>query len=185
MDAGAGERRLTLVGGTEMPRFLPAQADSEEYQSELLCAWEKQQAILNYSPGTIALNLQTVQDFLRSTGRFTWEVTREDLDDFYVGLIGRGLTYNTRRRYGAALGSFLDYLRTRRAEEIWTRYGAVVPDIIDKYNRHRQRADDRDRRGPLPAVETLTYFFAALRQDLQGCRKWATAARDYTAFQVL
>lgn len=185
MDRALAGNQLTLAGSTELPRPSISEADSEEYQASLLGAWEAQQAILNYSPGTIALNLQTVQDFLEAVGTFIWEVTREDLDRFYLGLIGRGLTYNTRRRYGAALGTFLDYLRSRRGEEIWMRYGLAVPDIIDKYNRHRQRADDGDRRSPLPAQETLNHFFAALRQDLKTCRKWGTAARDYVAFQVL
>ncbi|HEV8634447.1 MAG TPA: site-specific integrase, partial [Chloroflexota bacterium] len=174
-----------LVGSDEPPRPSPSEADSARYQAELLGAWEAQQAILNYSAGTIALNLQTVQDFLAAAGRFVWELTREDLDRFYLRLIGRGLTYSTRRRYGAALGAFLDYLRTRRGPEIWARYGVVVPEIVDKYNRHRQRADDRDRQVPPPAAETVGYFFAWLRQELQTCRKWATAARDYAAFRVL
>src|SRR6266540_6651550 len=159
MDPAPPRGRLVLVGADRPPRPSPAEADSARYQAELLGAWEAQQAILNYSPGTIALNLQTVQDFLAATGAFVWELTREDLDRFYLRLIGRGLTYSTRRRYGAALGAFLDYLRTRRGEEIWTRYGIVVPDVVDKYNRHRQRADDRDRQVPPPAAETVGYLF--------------------------
>lgn len=82
-------------------------------------AWEAQQAILNYSPRTTALNIQTVNDFLATAGELIWEVTRDDLDRFYLSLIGRGLTYSTRRRYNAALGAFLDYLRARRGEEIY------------------------------------------------------------------
>src|SRR6266545_4566814 len=181
MDPTPPRRRLALVGADGPPRPSPSEADSARYQVELLAAWEAQQAVLNYSAGTIALNLQTVQDFLVATGAFVWELTREDLDRFYLRLIGRGLTYSTRRRYGAALGAFLDYLRARRGPEIWARYGAVVPDIVDKYNRHRQRADDRDAQVPPPAQETVGYCFAWLRQELQTCRKWATAARDYTA----
>jgi site-specific recombinase XerC len=185
MESAALGNPLTLVGSVELPRPPVARADSDQYQAELLGAWENQQAILNYSPGTIALNLQTVQDFGVATGRYIWEVTREDLDGFYLEMIGRGLAYNTRRRYGAALGAFLDYLRSRRGEQIWMRYGVVVPDIIDKYNRHRQRADEAGRLAALPKEETLSYFFAALRESLTTCRKWSTAARDYATFQVL
>ncbi len=185
MASASSRRPLTLISSDGLPRPSLFKADSVRYQAELLGAWEAQPAILNYSPGTIALNLQPVQDFLAATGRFIREMTREDLDRFYLQLIGRGLSYSTRRRYGAALGAFLDYLRTRRGEDIWTRYGAVVPDIIDKHNRHRRRADDLDRQVAPPAQETVGYFFAWLRQELQVCRKWATAARDYAAFQVL
>lgn len=176
---------LTLVSSSDAPLSVLTEDALAAYQVELLGAWEAQQAILNYSPRTIALNIQTVNDFLATAGKFIWEVTREDLDQFYLGLIGRGLTYSTRRRYSAALGSFLDYLRARRGEEIWQRLRVAVPDIIDRYNRHGHRADDRDQQVPPPAQETVGYFFAWLRQDLQACRKWATAARDYTAFQVL
>ena len=59
----------------------------------------------------------------------------------------------------------------------------VAPNIIDRYNRHGHRVDGR--RVPPSAQETAGYFFAWLRQDLQVCRKWTTAARDYTSFQVL
>src|SRR5262245_14395602 len=185
MDAAMPRRHLTLVSSDGSPRPAVSVPESTRYQAELLGAWEAQQAILNYSPRTVALNLQTVQDFLAATGRFIWEVTREELDRFYLQLIGRGLTYSTRRRYGAAVGAVLDYLRTRRGEELWTRYGVVVPDIIDKYNRHRQRVDDQGRQVPPPAQETVGYVFAWLSDELQVCRKWATAARDYAAFQVL
>lgn len=176
---------LTLVSSSDAPLSVLTEEELAAYQVELLGAWEAQQAILNYSPRTIALNIQTVNDFLATAGEFIWEVTREDLDRFYLGLIGRGLTYSTRRRYSAALGAFLDYLRARWGEEIWQRLRVVVPDIIDRYNRHGHRADDRDQQVPPPAQETVGYFFAWLRQDLQVCRKWATAARDYTSFQVL
>jgi integrase len=176
---------LTLISSVHLPRPDLSREELSCYQAELLGAWEAQQVILNYSPGTIALNLQTVDDFLAAVGKFIWEVTSEDLDRFYLDLIGRGLTYSTRRRYGAALGAFLDYLRARRGEEIWQRVGSVVPDIIDRYNRHRHRADDRDRKVPPPAQETVAYFFAWLREELRRCRKWATAARDYAVFQVL
>jgi integrase/recombinase XerD len=185
MDSIPPRRHLTLVGSDGPPRPGIPRAESSDYQVELLSAWEAQQAILNYSAGTIALNLQTVQDFLAATGAFVWELTRGDLDRFYLRLIGRGLAYSTRRRYGAALGAFLDYLRTRRGPEIWARYGVVVPDIVDKYNRHRQRADDRDAQVPPPAQETVGYVFAWLRQELQTCRKWAPAARDYAVLRVL
>jgi site-specific recombinase XerD len=181
----APARHLTLVSSDGLPRPVLSRSESAEYQAELLGAWEAQQAILNYSPGTIALNLQTVQDFLSATGKFIWEVAREDLDRFYLQMIGRGLSYSTRRRYGASLGAFLDYLRVRRGEEIWNRYGVVVPEVVDKYNRHRQRTDELHRQIPPPAQETVDYVFAWLRQDLERCRKWTTAARDYAVFQVL
>lgn len=185
MESAAVGSRFTLAGGVELPRPPVEREESDRYQAEVLGAWENQQAILNYSPGTIALNLQTVQEFLAANGCYIWEVTREDLDRFYLEMIGRGLAYNTRRRYGAALGAFLDYLRTRRGEQIWTRYGVAVPDIVDKYNRHRQRADEVGRLPTLPKEETLSYFFATLRAGLTTCRKWSTAARDYAAFRVL
>src|SRR3972149_5759779 len=130
---------LTLVSSDTAPLSVLTEEELAAYQTELLGAWEAQQTILNYSPRTMALNIQTVNDFLTTVGKFIWEVTREDLDRFYLGLIGRGLTYSTRRRYSAALGAFLDYLRARRGEEIWQRLRVVVPDIIDRYNRHRHR----------------------------------------------
>lgn len=178
-------RNLTLVSSDVGYRPAIPEEESARYQTELLGAWEAQQAILNFTSRTIALNLQTVTDFLAATGKFIWKVAREDLDYFYLQQVGRGLSYSTRRRYGSALGSFLDYLRVRRGEEIWARYGVVVPDIIDKYNHHRHRTTDQDGHTAPPSQETVSYFFTWLRQELQTCRKWATAARDYAALQVL
>ncbi|MEI4604692.1 tyrosine-type recombinase/integrase [Bacillus cereus] len=164
---------------------LPTFEESREYQTKLIGSWEKQQRVLGYTEQTIAIGLRCLDEFLKISDKFIWEITIHDADEFYFGLVGRGLAYSTRRKYQSTLTSFLDYLRTRHSHEIWEKYRVRVPTIIDKFNKYYHRNDDHEEKviPPLPGV--LERFWNGLKEEMKNARKYATVARDYVIFRLL
>ena len=122
----------------------PTREESLSYQAKLLGLWEQQQRVLGYTEASIANNSRNLDTFLTLSGKFIWEVTTYDVDRFYEQLVGRGLAYSTRRKYQSVITTFLDSLRSRHAHDIWQRYRVAVPAVLDKFNRHTHRQDDRE-----------------------------------------
>lgn len=177
---------LRVVGTAEAHEQLaPTHEESLEYQTKLLGLWEQQQRVLGYSEGYIALSNRNLDTFLKIAGKFIWEVTAHDVDRFYEQLVGKGLAYATRRKYQSNITTFLDYLRSRHAHEIWQRYRVSVPIVLDKFNRHMHREDDREEAVIPPNPEVLERFWAAMKEEMSRARKFATVARDYALFKVL
>src|SRR5579871_3030585 len=164
---------------------VPTYEESLAYQAKLLGLWEQQQRVLGYTPASIALSSRNLQEFLKVAGKCIWEVTAHDLDQFYEGLIGRGLAYSTRRKYQSNITTFLDYLRSRHAHDIWQRYRVAVPTILDKFNRHSHRQDDREEAVIPPPPEVLERFWSGLKEQMNTARKFAPLARDYALYKVL
>ncbi len=111
---------LSIVGAAEaLALTIPTAEEALTYQAKLLGLWEQQQRVLGYTEASIALNSRNLDTFLKVSGKFIWEVTTHDVDRFYEQLVGRGLAYSTRRKYQSAITTFLDYLRSRHAHDIW------------------------------------------------------------------
>jgi site-specific recombinase XerD len=177
---------LRIIGSTEEPeRPAPTYEESLAYQAKLLGLWEQQQRVLGYVESSIALNSRNLEVFLKGSGRFIWEITIHDIDRFYEQLVGRGLSYSTRRKYQSAITTFLDYLRSRHAHDIWQRYRVAVPSVLDKFNRHTHRQDDRENAVAPPKPEVLERFWEGMKTQMTKTRKFAPIARDYALFKVL
>ena len=177
---------LRVVGTAEAFELeLPTYEESLTFQAKLLGLWEQQQRVLGYTEASIALGCRNVSEFLNVAGKCIWEVTTRDIDQFYERLVGRGLAYSTRRKYQSNITTFLDYLRSRHAHEIWQRYRVAVPSVLDKFNRHTHRQDDRAAAVIPPRAEVLERFWSGMKEHMSKARKFATVARDYTLFKVL
>jgi len=177
---------LTLVGGAEAgEQVMPSYEESLAYQARLLGLWEQQQRVLGYTEASIALSSRNLDEFLKVGGAFIWNVTTADVDRFYEQLVGRGLAYSTRRKYQSNLTTFLEYLRARHAHDIWQRYRVAVPSVLDKFNRHYHREDDRDEAVVPPRAEVLERFWSGMKEAMGKARKFAPVARDYALFKVL
>jgi len=177
---------LRVIGAAEALELAqPTYEESLTYQAKLLGLWEQQQRVLGYAEGTVVLSLRNVDAFLKGTGKFIWEVTTSDVDRFYEQLVGRGLAYSTRRKYQSNITTFLDYLRSRHAHEIWQHYRVAVPTVLDKFNRHTHRLDDREDAVPPPPPEIRQRFWAGMKTHMTEARKFAPTARDYTLFKLL
>ena len=173
------------VVNEEQRKVYPTYEESLEYQSKLIGLWEQQQRVLGYTEQTISIGISCLNEFLNTAGKFIWEVDLKDADNFYLGLVGRGLAYSTRRKYQSTLSSLLDYLRIRHGHEIWLKYGVHVPNIFDKFNKYYHRKDDNIGKVIPPKPEVLERFWDALKGEMQNARKYATIARDYTFFKLM
>jgi integrase len=177
---------LRVVGAAEADALaMPTHEESLAFQAKLLGLWEQQQRVLGYTEASVALSSRNLDEFLKVIRKFIWEVTTPDIDQFYEQLVGRGLAYSTRRKYQSNITTFLDYLRARHAHEIWQRYRVVVPTVLDKFNRHTHRQDDRDDAVIPPRPEVLERFWLGLKEHMDKARKFAPLARDYALFKVL
>jgi site-specific recombinase XerD len=177
---------LRVVGTAEaLELAAPSREESLAYQAKLLGLWEQQQRVLGYTERSIALNSRNLDVFLEVSGKFIWEATTHDVDRFYEQLVGRGLAYSTRRKYQSAITTFLDYLRSRHAHDIWQVYRVAVPTVLDKFNRHTHRKDDREDAVTPPPPEILERFWTGIKEELSKARKFAPLARDYTLYRLL
>lgn len=141
-----GKQPFLSVVSNKQELHFPTYEESREYQAKLIGLWEQQQRVLGYTESTIALGTKCLNEFLDVSNKFIWEVSMSDADTFYLGLVGRGLAYSTRRKYQSTISTFLDYLRTRHGHEIWERYRLQVPNLLDKFNRYYHRKDDHNGR---------------------------------------
>ncbi|WP_235634774.1 tyrosine-type recombinase/integrase [Bacillus mycoides] len=180
-----GKNPFLKVITNSQEKYYPTYEESKEYQAKLIGLWEQQQRVLGYTENTIAIGLACLKEFLDVSGKFIWEVTMQDADNFYLRLVGRGLAYSTRRKYQSTISSLLDYLRTRHGSEIWERYGVQVPNILDKFNRYYHRKDDHNGKIIPPKPETLERFWEGLKTDMKYARKYSTIARDYVFFRIM
>ena len=177
---------FTLVGSAEAgEQVFPSYEELLTYQARLLGLWEQQQRVLGYTEASIALSSRNLDEFLKVADTFIWNVTTADVDRFYEQLVGRGLAYSTRRKYQSNLTTFLDYLRARHAHDIWQRYRVAVPSVLDKFNRHYHREDDREEAVVPPRAEVLERFWSGMKEAMGKARKFAPVARDYALFKVL
>lgn len=179
------ERRpLLKVIDNKKETIIHSYEDSKVYQAKLLGLWEQQQQVLGYTQASIDLGVRNVNEFLDVAGKFIWETNMTDIDNFYYGLVGRGLAYSTRRKYQSNISTFLEYLKTRHSHEIWELYGVQVPNLIDKFNKIYHRNDDYDNHVVPPRPELLERFWEGLKEDMLVTRKYATTARDYTIYKI-
>ncbi len=177
---------LRVIGTAEALELTPpTYEESLAYQAKLQGLWEQQQRVLGYTEETIALNSRNLDEFLKVAAKFIWEITIHDVDQFYEQLVGRGLVYSTRRKYQSNITTFLDYLRSRHAHEIWQRYRVAIPMVLDKFNRHTHRQDDRENAVPPPPPEIRQRFWTDMKTHMAEARKFAPVARDYALFKML
>ena len=159
---------LSLISGdAALASGVTTYAESVAYQVHLLGLWERQQQVLNYTPGSIALSTHNIEEFLHVAGKFIWEVTAHDVIASTRGAVGRNLAYETRRKYQSNIATFLDYLRARHAHDIWQRYQVPVPTILDRFNRQVHRWDDGEGTVAPPRPGVLERFWSQMKDEMR------------------
>jgi len=172
-------------GALQQQKDEPTYEESVRFQAKLIGIWEQQQQVLSYTKETIALNLRNLNEILDISNKFIWELEATDMDVFYERLVGKGLSYSTRRKYQSCISAFLDFLEARHSRDIYEQYGVNVPNIIDKFNKHMHRKDDIDLPVLPPEPEILERFWNGLKEEMSTARKYATIARDYMIFRTM
>ncbi|AZB43799.1 site-specific integrase [Bacillus sp. FJAT-42376] len=156
-----------------------------EFQEQLISDWEKQQLVKGFTTATVALNLRNIREFMMLSNKFCWEINPDDVENFYLSLLGKGLAHSTRRKYQSNISTFYEYLRARKSADILNKIGVRVPDVLDEFNKFFHRKDDNDVRVVPPNKETLEIFFDGLKEHMIKGRKYYTVARDYVFFKTL
>ena len=155
------------------------------YQAKLIGEWERQQRVKGYTSSTIALNLRNLEEFIKVSNKFFWEITPNDVENFYLSLVGKGLSHSTRRKYQSNISTFYNFLRNRKALEIYNTLGVTVPEVLDEFNKFFHRKDDNDIRVTPPRKDITDTFFEGMKLEMKNGRKYYTTARDYVFFKVL
>ncbi len=174
-----------LLNEDNASNHLQTLKEMQDFQAELLGGWELQQKAIGYTEATIALNLRNINEFLDLVDKFIWEITPEDVEVFYVFLVGKNLAHSTRRKYQSNITTFLEYLRSRKSIEINNKLGVRVPDVFDQFNKFFHRKDDNDVRVVPPKKIIVNQLFDSLREQMEHGRKYYTVARDYVFFKLL
>lgn len=103
--------------------------------------------------------------------------------DVYFGKVLRGAARGTRLSRAQAIKTYFLFLDLRHKIEIHQMTGCVVECPIDEMNRPRGRQEARLRIPP--TADQVGRLFAGWREELTICRKFAPAARNYTAAKLM
>lgn len=155
------------------------------FQTSLLSDWELQQKAKGYTMETINLNLRNINEFLRLTDKYIWDITHADVDKFYYYLVNKNLSHSTRRKYQSNINTFISYLKTRKAKIIYENLGVTLEDVFDDFNRYYHRKDDIDIRVVPPNKEILEILFNHMKKEMIEGRRYYSVARDYVFFKLL
>lgn len=178
--------RLKLIDNTvQSNRTLVDKEELHIYQAKILGEWERQQRAKGFTVQTVALNLRNINEFLSLSKKYFWEITSDDVENFYLSLVGKGLAHSTRRKYQSNISTFYSFLRGRKALEVFNVLGVTIPDVLDDFNKFYHRKDDNDIRVVPPKKEIVDAFFDGMKDEMKVGRKYYTVARDYVFFKVL
>jgi len=168
--------------------------DPELFLSTVLDGWERQQRAKDFGPGTIRTRRRLVLKLVDFSGRYPWEWTMGDADDFFSHARGvRNLSHSTVRSYQTAIKLFCDYACDPRydwSEQAAKLFGHVFAQVVTELNRitHSQPGDAGPTKRPFTPRELQQLFDLAdleMVRILNAGRRGALEAwRDAMAFKT-
>ncbi len=173
---------LAVVRDLRVARAPATAEDLEALETDVLAGFVLARAAAGLSDGTIASDVAHLEQVRAWFGRPLWEMAPSDAD-VYFGRALRAVAKGTRLSRAQAVKTFFFYLELRHKVEIHQMTGHVVECPIDEMNRPRGRQSARLRIPPTAAQ--VGQLFAGWRQELASCRKFAPAARNYTACRLM
>ena len=164
-------------------RRAPASAEElEAFEVDLMAGFVLARASAGMADGTIRADVVNLEQVRAWFGRPLWEMEPSDADA-YLGKVLRGVPSGTRLSRAQSLRTYFAFLELRHQVEIHALTGRVVQCPIDEMNQPRGHKDARLRIPP--TAEEMTRFFAGWAAELATCRKFAPAARNYTAAKLM
>jgi site-specific recombinase XerD len=124
-------------------------------------------------------NLQQMRGWF---GAPLWELQPKDADQ-YFGRVLRDAAPTTRSNKAAALSVFFEFLQARHRAELYRLTGRIADCPLDEINRPRGCGQALIR--VPPTEREIEQLFAGWRSELLSCRKFAPAARGYTAARLM
>ena len=173
---------LAVVRDLRVARAPPTAEDLAALQTDVLAGFVLARAAAGLSDGTIASDVLHLEQVRAWFGRPLWDMEPPDADA-YFGKVLRGTAKGTRLSRAQALKTYFLFLELRHKAEIHQMTGRIVECPIDEMNRPRGRQQARLRIPPTAAQ--VDRLFAGWREELATCRKFAPAARNYTACRLL
>jgi integrase len=172
---------LAVVRDLRVARAPVTAEDLAALQTDVLAGFVLARAAAGLPDGTIASDVLHLEQVRAWFGRPLWDMEPPDADA-YFGKVPRDTAKGTRLSRAQALKTcFLFELRHKA--EIHQMTGRIVECPIDEMNRPRGRQQAKLRIPPTAAQ--VGRLFAGWREELATCRKFAPAARNYTACRLL
>ncbi|MCW2914034.1 MAG: recombinase [Actinomycetia bacterium] len=173
---------LAVVRDLRVARAPVTSEDLEALETDVLAGFVLARAAAGLSDGTIASDVVHLEQVRAWFGRPLWEMEPIDADA-YFGKVLRSTAKGTRLSRAQALKTFFLFLELRHKVEIHQMTGRVVECPIDEMNRPRGHQQAKLRIPP--TADQVTRLFTGWREELSTCRKFAPAARNYTACRLM
>jgi integrase len=173
---------LAVVRDLRVARPPATPEDLEALETNVLAGFVLARAAAGLSDGTIASDVVHLEQVRAWFGRPLWEMEPADAD-VYFGKVLRDAAKGTRLSRAQAIKTYFLFLELRHKVEIHQMTGRIVECPIDEMNRPRGRQEARLRIPP--AAEQVSRLFTGWREELATCRKFAPAARNYTAAKLM
>lgn len=156
--------------------------DLERLETDVLAGFVLARASAGLTDATIRGDVSNLEQIRAWFGRPLWEMEPADADAYFGNAL-RQAAAGTRLARAAALSVYFEFLELRHKVELHALTGIVVQCPIDEINRPRGAKDARLRIPP--TAQEMTGFFTAWASALETCRKFAPAARNYTAARLM
>ncbi|WDH77400.1 site-specific integrase [Microbacterium esteraromaticum] len=177
--------------------FFPAPdgaPDPDDFLARVLDGWGSAMTARGLGGGHIKTSRSVVLQLCDSCGKFPWEWSPGDVDEWLNHLRGvRGLAHSTVRRYQGAIEGFCDYATSPAydwSEHSARLFGQVFGQVVTEFNRvrHVQGNETRPEKRPFTLRELQQLFDLAdleFERVLESGRKGALSVlRDAAAFKI-
>jgi site-specific recombinase XerD len=175
---------LSLAAVRDLREHRPAASaeELEQFEVDVLAGFVLARASAGVTDATIRGDISNLEQTRAWFERPLWEMQPTDADA-YFGRVLRSAPSGTRLARSQALRTYFEYLELRHKIELHQLTGRVIECPIDEINRPRGTKDARLRIPP--SADELAGFFAGWARELASCRKFAPAARNWTAAKLM
>lgn len=153
----------------------------DAFEQDLLAEFVLARSSAGITDSTIRADVAAVVGLREWFGRPLWEMAAQDLDRFF-GADQKDLAPATKARKAVAFAVFFEFLELRHQPDIHAATGFVVESPLDEVNRPRGGTSSRLR--VPPSEREVDRLFTGWRTDMAAARKYAPAARNYTAMRL-
>jgi integrase len=151
------------------------------FEQDLLAEFVLARSSAGITDTTISADVAAVVGLREWFGRPLWEMAARDLDRFF-GADQKNLAPGTKVRKAASFAVFFEFLELRHRPDIHAATGFVVESPLDEVNRPRGGTSSRLR--VPPSEREVDRLFTGWRAGMLAARKYAPAARNYTAMRL-
>lgn len=183
------------MGGLSFLQFPDRGPDRDAFLEQVLTGWKRQQFTKNFTEKTVKRRIASVVGFAEFSGKFPWEWTPRDADDYFAHLRGvKNLSQETARAYQSDISLFRAYATSdiyQWNETCGRMFGTSMSQVITDLNKakHTQEATMGPEKRAFDMAELQDFFDLAddeVERILRSRRKGGLAAwRDAVALKVV